>query len=327
MTKTKATAASEDVEQTMADGDTLTDFLFKPDVSGGEKPADYLFKPDATDTEPVEQDKKNNHSAIKSNVIDGKFEEKRPAVEETDPPADQGKSTRKTPEIEGQAPTEQGRIRFIQNKTEKAPVDKKIKPEAEKPKKTTRSPRMPKGHEKEKQSKSIGAGAVAGKSADKGETPAPAEPEPPKDAPRYNEYEHIVYLRHEELFPFKDHPFQIRNDDAMKALVTSVKERGVDQPALVRPRDDGGFEIVAGHRRQKASEIAGYVHVPCVIRNMTDDETVLAMTVGDIYLLSRFNRADIIGRPVLYFVLDAFSRMVTGKLYKKLRQANLFPLW
>ena len=64
----------------------------------------------------------------------------------------------------------------------------------------------------------------------------------------------------------------------MKGLVESVKASGVNQPALVRPREDGGYEIIAGHRRQKASELAGFANMPCIVRNMTDDEAILAMT-------------------------------------------------
>ena len=64
----------------------------------------------------------------------------------------------------------------------------------------------------------------------------------------------------------------------MKGLVESVKDNGVHQPALVRPREGGGYEIIAGHRRQRASELAGFGNMPCIIREMTDDEAVLAMT-------------------------------------------------
>jgi hypothetical protein len=64
----------------------------------------------------------------------------------------------------------------------------------------------------------------------------------------------------------------------MKALAASVKERGIDQPALVRPREGGGYELVAGHRRQHAAELAGHANIPCVVRDMTDDEAILAMT-------------------------------------------------
>ena len=64
----------------------------------------------------------------------------------------------------------------------------------------------------------------------------------------------------------------------MQGLVESVRSGGVNQPALVRPREDGGYEIIAGHRRQRASELAGFMNMPCIVRNMTDDEAVLAMT-------------------------------------------------
>lgn len=64
----------------------------------------------------------------------------------------------------------------------------------------------------------------------------------------------------------------------MQGLVESVKAAGVNQPALVRPREDGGYEIIAGHRRQRASELAGFANMPCIVRNMTDDEAILAMT-------------------------------------------------
>ena len=106
----------------------------------------------------------------------------------------------------------------------------------------------------------------------------PEPPPPPRDATRPGEAETIVYINHDELHPFKGHPFQVRDDEAMKALIESVKERGIDQPALVRPREGGGYELVAGHRRQHAAELAGYANVPCVVRNMTDDEAILAMT-------------------------------------------------
>ena len=78
--------------------------------------------------------------------------------------------------------------------------------------------------------------------------------------------------------PLRTTPFEVRDDAEMQALVESVKTGGVNQPALVRPREGGGYEIVAGHRRQKASELAGYRNMPCIVRNMTDDEAILTMT-------------------------------------------------
>ena len=87
--------------------------------------------------------------------------------------------------------------------------------------------------------------------------PTPKEPEKPKDAPRRGK-EQIVYIKLNELHAFKNHPFEVRDDEEMRAMVSSVKDKGVTQPAIVRPREDGGYEIVSGHRRQKASELAGY---------------------------------------------------------------------
>lgn len=112
------------------------------------------------------------------------------------------------------------------------------------------------------------------------EAPAPAAPEQPaapRDATRA-EKEEIVYLNLSDLHPFKNHPFGVRDDVEMQGLVESVKAAGVNQPALVRPREDGGYEIIAGHRRQRASELAGFANMPCIVRNMTDDEAILAMT-------------------------------------------------
>ena len=100
---------------------------------------------------------------------------------------------------------------------------------------------------------------------------------PPRDAAR-GVKEEIVYLNLTELHPFKNHPFGVRDDAEMQGLVESVKAAGVNQPALVRPREGGGYEIIAGHRRQRASELAGFVNMPCIVRNMTDDEAILAMT-------------------------------------------------
>ena len=107
--------------------------------------------------------------------------------------------------------------------------------------------------------------------------PLPERPTEPRDA-THPVKEEIVYLDLSELHAFKDHPFEVRDDAEMQALVESVKTGGVNQPALVRPREGGGYEIVAGHRRQKASELAGYRNMPCIVRNMTDDEAILTMT-------------------------------------------------
>jgi len=70
------------------------------------------------------------------------------------------------------------------------------------------------------------------------ETPAPEPPPEPREAPRSGEQEQIVYVNLSELFPFKDHPFEVKNDDEMRAMVESVKDKGVTQAAIVRPRED-----------------------------------------------------------------------------------------
>jgi len=130
--------------------------------------------------------------------------------------------------------------------------------------------------DKMSQSKGGKAATVKGKE-EAPAAPAPEAPPQPRDATRA-EKEEIVYLNLSELFPFKDHPFGVRDDAEMKGLVESVKDNGVHQPALVRPREGGGYEIIAGHRRQRASELAGFANMPCIVRNMTDDEAFLAMT-------------------------------------------------
>lgn len=107
--------------------------------------------------------------------------------------------------------------------------------------------------------------------------PAPELPPEPKEAPRSNEPEQIVYLKLSDLYAFKDHPFGVRDDEEMRAMVESVKDKGVTQPAIVRPREDGGYEIVSGHRRQKASELAGFADMPCIVRNMTDEQAITQM--------------------------------------------------
>lgn len=112
------------------------------------------------------------------------------------------------------------------------------------------------------------------------EQPAPPEPETPPeplDATRPGEVEKIVYLNLSDLHPFKNHPFQVKEDEEMQAMVSSVKDKGVTQPAIVRPREDGGYELVSGHRRHRASELAGMFNMPCIVRNLTDEQAITQM--------------------------------------------------
>ncbi|MCR5726644.1 MAG: ParB/RepB/Spo0J family partition protein [Lachnospiraceae bacterium] len=85
-----------------------------------------------------------------------------------------------------------------------------------------------------------------------------------------------------DLFAFKDHPFQVLDDEKMDETVESIKKYGVLMPGIVRPRNDGGYEIIAGHRRKRACELAGFETMPVVIKDMTDDEAVVAMVDSNI---------------------------------------------
>lgn len=80
-----------------------------------------------------------------------------------------------------------------------------------------------------------------------------------------------------EISDFPNHPFKVKTDDKMLEMVDSVKEHGVLIPALVRPKPEGGYEMVAGHRRKRASELAGKEDMPCLVRSLSDDEAVLIM--------------------------------------------------
>ena len=80
-----------------------------------------------------------------------------------------------------------------------------------------------------------------------------------------------------ELFPFKGHPFKVLDDERMQETVESIKAHGVLVPGIARPRAEGGYELVAGHRRKHASELAGRMSMPMIIRKLDDDEAVLLM--------------------------------------------------
>lgn len=80
-----------------------------------------------------------------------------------------------------------------------------------------------------------------------------------------------------ELFPFKNHPFKVLDDDSMSDTVESVKQYGVLSPLIARPRPKGGYEIISGHRRQHASELAGLETLPVIVRQMDDDAAIILM--------------------------------------------------
>jgi len=207
-------------------------------------------------------------------------------VKETEKPAAPGKSekapTKEVPktDIPGKAektvkkqepPKRRGR-------PPKETASKETVPKKESIQKTGKTP-TPKKAEKESEVKKKPPKKEASKgtvSAAPPEKTAGKAPEKPKGAPRRGK-EQIVYIKLDDLHAFKNHPFEVRDDEEMRAMVSSVKDKGVTQPAIVRPREDGGYEIVSGHRRQKASELAGYADMPCIVRKLTDDEAITQM--------------------------------------------------
>ena len=89
--------------------------------------------------------------------------------------------------------------------------------------------------------------------------------------------EKVVTLNPADISDFPSHPFKVKQDEAMAEMVDSVKQYGVLVPALVRPKADGGYEMVAGHRRKCAATLAGITEMPCIVRNLTDDEATIIM--------------------------------------------------
>ena len=89
--------------------------------------------------------------------------------------------------------------------------------------------------------------------------------------------ERVVNLNPAEISDFPNHPFKVRMDAAKQEMAESVKQYGVLVPALVRPKRSGGYEMVAGHRRKKAADLAGLAEIPCIVRQLTDDEATIIM--------------------------------------------------
>ncbi len=89
--------------------------------------------------------------------------------------------------------------------------------------------------------------------------------------------EQVQQIPVDELFPFKDHPFKVLDDDAMTRTVESISQFGVLAPLIARPRPEGGYEIISGHRRKHAAELAHLDTVPVIVRNMEDDAATILM--------------------------------------------------
>ena len=210
--------------------------------------------PDKADAAgPADKSRPGNVVDISGAMIDKIVAEKKKAAKVAEAgqghPADPAKTEQKVTKEKKEPEKPAGRS----PKTEKKTSEKSDKPPAAKktePKKEPLAPEKPKEPEKP-------AGPVA--------------------APRSGEPEQIVHINLSELHAFKNHPFQVRDDEEMRAMVASVKDKGVTQPAIVRPREGGGYEIVSGHRRQKASQLAGYLDMPCIVRNLTDEQAITQM--------------------------------------------------
>ena len=230
-----------------------------PDVGGGPAPSAKVIDLSAVRSTPEKDaptDIPKEPEAQPVSVTEySKQEWKKPMPEPEKPKPKRGRPAK----AEKATPTEPG-------------AKKEVK--AEKPRRG-RPPKTEKASPE--QAKPPKAGKTHAAPEEKAAPPAPEVPPTPRDATRA-EKEEIVYLNLSDLHPFKNHPFGVRDDAEMQGLVESVKAAGVNQPALVRPREDGGYEIIAGHRRQMASQLAGFANMPCIVRNMTDDEAILAMT-------------------------------------------------
>ena len=98
--------------------------------------------------------------------------------------------------------------------------------------------------------------------------------------PQMQDGTELVKIR--DIFPFKDHPFKVVDDEKMDELVESIRTNGVLTPVLIRPRLEGGYEMVSGHRRLHAAEKAGLDKIPSIIKEMSDDEAVIAMVDSNV---------------------------------------------
>ena len=98
----------------------------------------------------------------------------------------------------------------------------------------------------------------------------------------FEKAEKIELIDVNKISDFPNHPFQVRNDEKMKEMIESVKEHGVILPVIVRPKEDGTYEMISGHRRKRACELAGIKQIRCVVKNLTDDEATIFMVDSNI---------------------------------------------
>ena len=104
----------------------------------------------------------------------------------------------------------------------------------------------------------------------------------PKEKDKSTQPEEVRKIPVSEVHPFEGHPFRVVDDELMQQTVDSIKQFGVLNPAIVRPAPDGGYEMVSGHRRLHACELAGIREIPVIVRNLTDDEAVILMVASNL---------------------------------------------
>lgn len=92
----------------------------------------------------------------------------------------------------------------------------------------------------------------------------------------------ILNIPIRDISDFPDHPFKVKNDEEMQKLADSIKEKGVLLPTIVRQKEDGSYEMVSGHRRKRAAQIVGLKEIPCIVKNLTDDEATILMVDSNI---------------------------------------------
>jgi ParB family chromosome partitioning protein len=132
-----------------------------------------------------------------------------------------------------------------------------------------------------------------------------------------------IYIKN--IQPFADHPFEVRDDDSMKETVQSVKEYGVIMPVIVRPTDDGGYEMISGHRRIRACELAGIDTIPAIVRNVDRDTAIIMMVDSN---LQRENILPSEKAKAYKMKLDAIKRqghrtdLTSAQVGPKLAEAN-----
>ena len=146
-----------------------------------------------------------------------------------------------------------------------------------------------------------------------GKKPAPSKKPKPQQ-------EVVVQIPLSELHPFPDHPFQVREDASMQETAESVKEYGVLVPALARPREDGGYELIAGHRRKHACELAGLATMPVIVRDIDRDAATIIMVDSN---LQRENILPSERAQAYKMKLEAIRRKAGRPAKKRKRQMKI----